>query len=111
MLGGGKKPTGKQVATGGGVVAALVAGLVAYQQLGDVLVMKEPHDLIHMAEKAARNLTDIDIQLIQAEIQLDIIVSRQAKGVTFADDEIRKARLLEQIKRLEAAKEKIQRDE
>lgn len=80
---------------------------LAWGQIGDVFTLRETHDLQHAANSVKDNVQFIDIQIIQAETQIEIIEQREKTKTVRDGDATRKARLLDQIRRLEEARENL----
>ena len=96
-----------KVAAGGGIVAAIAAAALAYQQIGDVVVLHDEHDLQHAAESFAYQTQFIDVQIAQIETQRELIAQRERTGQQRAGDDVRKQRLIARIQHLEKLKQEI----
>lgn len=101
--------TKTKVVTVGGTVAAIAAASLAWQQIGEVFTLRHTHDLVHAAENAAQQIQIIDVQIIQAQMQLDFLLARQQRGQSQPGDDLRIERVNNRITRLEEAREALLR--
>jgi len=99
-----KLSTGQKVGAGSGAAAILVAAL-GWQQIGEVFVLREPYtyDMILVQAQI------IDVQIIQANAELNAIVRRidlkQASASDFAQRDI----LIARIADLQRARSEMQK--
>lgn len=90
-------------------IGALAAAALAWQQIGDVLVLRDEHDLEHAAWSTKQQTINIDTQIIQAETQLEFLLDRKARGQAQPGDDARIQRLIDRIKQLETARDNLLR--
>jgi len=94
-----EKPTGKQVAVGG-VVGAIAAVALGWQQIGAVFVLQVPY----RSDQVLVQLQIIDVQIIQANAELNAILQRENLGKATASDLAQKQILIQRIANLQEAR-------
>lgn len=87
-------------------VVAVLAGALQVQDYTDerYLVRQE-----YVAQSLAKQVQSINVQIVQVEIQLELIEQRKKAGTPRDGDATRYAKLLDQLKRLENAREEMLR--
>lgn len=97
--------TGQKVASGSGA-AALLAAIVGWQTVGDVFVLREPY----AADMVLVQSQIIDVQIIQANAELNAILRRidlkKASAADFAQRDILIARIAD-LQKVRAEMQKV----
>lgn len=86
----------------GGSVASVLAASLLLTQVGEVFVLREPY----AADMMLVQLQIVDVQIIQANSELNAITQREAMGKATPADLAQKAILIQRISDLQ----KIRRD-
>ena len=87
-------------------IAAILAGALQVQDYTDERYVERQE---YVAQSIKKQVESINVQIVQVEIQLEIIEQRQKAGTPRDGDATRYAKLLDQLKRLEAAREEMLR--
>ena len=89
-----------------GVIAAAIIGAFQIQDRADERYVGQE---FYAAQSATKAVASINVQIVQAEIQIEIIEQRAKENRPRDGDATRYAKLLDQLKRLEAAREEMLR--
>ncbi len=97
------------MAIGGVSAAGIAAVLTGALQIQDYTDERYVGQEFYAAQSATKAVASISVQIVQVEIQLEIIEQRAKEKRVRDGDATRYAKLLEQLKRLEAAREEMLR--
>jgi len=97
------EPETKKKVVVGSTLASLAAVAVAWQQIGNVFVLQEQY----RADYVLTQMQFVDVQLIQANAELNAILQREAIGKATPQDLAQKQILIQRIADLQKARREM----
>lgn len=87
----------------GGTLASVAAAAIAWQQIGTVFVLQDQY----RADYVLTQMQFVDVQLIQANAELNAILQREAIGKATPQDLAQKQILIQRIADLQKARREM----
>ena len=109
ILGTMKTPTGKELTIGGVTIGVIAAAIFGASQIQDRADLRYVGQEVYAAQSLTKQVQIINVQIVQTETQLEIIEQRKKENKPRDGDGTRYEKLLDAIKRLEAAREEMLR--
>ena len=104
-----KTPTGKELTIGGVTIGVIAAAIFGASQIQDRADLRYVGQEVYAAQSLTKQVQIINVQIVQTETQLEIIEQRKKENKPRDGDATRYEKLLDAIKRLEAAREEMLR--
>ena len=104
-----KTPTGKELTIGGVTIGVIAAAIIGASQIQDRADARYVVQEVYAAQSLTKQVQIINVQIVQTETQLEIIEQREKENRPRDGDATRYAKLLDALKRLEAAREEMLR--